>query len=53
MLENNVDSALISASLGHKDPNSIDPYLNNDFKHLKECALSVEIFPLNEEAFAI
>lgn len=51
MLSNGVARPVISQTLGHTDPESLDPYLRADFPHLKECALSIEAFPVPEEVF--
>ena len=53
MLENEIGHAVISSVVGHDSPNSIEPYLGADFIHLKECALSVEKYPIDEEVFNI
>lgn len=49
MLEHGVKGTIISDVLGHQDTASIEPYLNTDFKNLKQCALSVEMYPLRLE----
>lgn len=46
MLEGSIPAPVISAILGHSSPHSLDTYVNTDFVHLKECALSVEMFPI-------
>lgn len=46
MLEHGVRGTVISNALGHQDTASIEPYLNTDFKNLKECALSIDMYPL-------
>lgn len=46
MLEGSIPAPVISAILGHLSPHSLDTYVNTDFVHLKECALSVEMFPI-------
>jgi integrase len=46
LLENEVPQPVISCTLGHTSPKSLDTYLNVDLKHLKSCALSIEKFPL-------
>ena len=51
LLENGVEQPIISSTLGHKSPNSLHSYLGADFLHLKECALSIECFPVKEEVF--
>jgi integrase len=52
LLGNGVARPVISRILGHTDPDSLDPYLSADFVHLKECALSIERFPMDEGVFA-
>ena len=41
LFENNVPSSVISASLGHLNPDSADVYLSTDFKKMRKCALSL------------
>lgn len=53
MLASGVARPVISESLGHTSSDSLDPYLHADFVHLKECALSIERFPVSEEVFNI
>ena len=53
MLENSVPAPVISATLGHTSPESLNPYVQADMVHLRECALSVEPFPVNEEVFRV
>ena len=53
MLENGVPQPVITQTLGHTVPDSLEPYLRADFVHLKECALSIEDFPLAEEVFSL
>lgn len=49
LLENGTDVSIISSILGHSDPGSTDVYLSADFKHLKECAISIEDFPIKRK----
>ncbi len=42
---------VISSVMGHSSPSSLNPYLSADFLHLKECALSIEPFPIRKEVF--
>lgn len=51
MLENDVPQPIITEILGHSSPRALDDYLNTDFHHLKECALSIEYFPVSREVF--
>lgn len=53
MLECGVPQPVISRTLGHTAPDSLEPYLMADFRHLKECALSVAAFPVPEEVLAL
>jgi integrase len=41
LFENNVPSSVISASLGHLNPDSADVYLSTDSKRMRKCALSL------------
>jgi len=52
-LGNGIPRPVISQTLGHADPRSLDPYLHADLPHLKECALSIEAFPISEEVFGL
>lgn len=51
LLENGVPQPVISRTLGHSSPDSLEPYLSADFSHLKECSISIERFPVPEEVF--
>ena len=53
LLSNDVSQAVISCTLGHSSPDSIETYLAADFEHLKSCALSISRFPVPEEVFSI
>ena len=46
LLSNGVPQPVISKTLGHTSPDSLEAYLSADFKHLSECALSIERFPM-------
>jgi integrase len=51
LLENGVQQPVISSTLGHQSPDSLNSYLSSDFLHLKECALSIDCFPVREKVF--
>jgi integrase len=51
LLENEIPQPVISKTLGHTSPDSLEPYLRADFAHLKECALSIDRFPVAKEVF--
>jgi len=53
LLEVGTKHPVITQILGHASPKSIEPYLNTDFKHLKECAIGITDFPIPEEVFTI
>jgi integrase len=52
LLGKGVATPIISKIAGHASPNSIKTYLSADFVHLKECALSIEQFPVPREVFS-
>ena len=52
LLENGVPRPVISRTLGHTSPDSLDAYLSADFSHLKECSINIERFPVPEEVFS-
>jgi integrase len=51
MLERDVPLPVISHTLGHSNPESLNAYLGADMKHLKECALSIAEYPIRKEVF--
>lgn len=51
LLENEVPQPVISSTLGHTSPDSVEAYLSADFVHLQRCGLSIENFPVRKEAF--
>ena len=51
MLSNGVPQPVITGTLGHTAPESLSPYLHADMKHLRECALPLDIFPVSKEVF--
>jgi len=53
LLGSGIPRPVISQTLGHANPNSLEPYLQADILHLRECALSIETFPINEGVFGI
>jgi len=50
---NGVPRPVASAVLGHENPASLDYYTFADIQHLRECALSIEKFPVGEGVFDI
>lgn len=51
LLENDVPQPVITNVLGHTSPESLEVYIRADFKHLKECSLSIEQFPVRNGVF--
>jgi len=49
LLQNGIQTPVISEVLGHASPISIEPYLESDLICLKECALSIEKYPVGKE----
>ncbi|MFY3790313.1 tyrosine-type recombinase/integrase [Ureibacillus sp. MALMAid1270] len=41
LFENNISSSIISASLGHLNPDSADVYISTDSQKMRKCALSL------------
>lgn len=53
MAEGNIPSPVISATLGHSSPKSLDAYLYADMDHIRECALSLAKFPMSMEVISL
>lgn len=53
LFENNVSPPIITATLGHQSPATLNRYLNAELSKLKECALSLEPFPIRKDIFNI
>lgn len=53
VLENGVQPRIISDILGHLSPESLNPYIDTDIKHLRECGLSIEKYPVGKEVFEL
>jgi len=51
LLGKGVAQPVISKITGHTSPDSLEAYLSSDLVHLKECALSIEQFPIRREVF--
>ena len=51
LLGNGVARPVISSIIGHTSPNSLDTYLSADFPHLKNCAISIEQYPVASDVF--
>jgi len=53
LLGNRVPSPVVSSILGHTSPESINPYVDADLEHLRECSISIEDFPVTKEVFEL
>jgi integrase len=53
LLENQVSPPVISSILGHTSPESINPYVDADLEHLRECSLSIEDHPVAQKVFEL
>lgn len=53
LLENQVSPPVISSILGHTSPESINPYVDADLEHLRECSLSIEDYPVAQKVFEL
>lgn len=51
LLEKDVDMSIISSTLGHESPKSVEQYLGVTHKKLKDCALSIEKYPLTNSIY--
>lgn len=51
LLGNGVPQPVISRTLGHTSPDSLESYLSADFPQLKECSINIERFPVPKEVF--
>lgn len=51
MLSNGIPQPVITGTLGHAAPESLSPYLHADMKHLRECALPLDGFPISKKVF--
>lgn len=51
LLGNGIPRPVISQTLGHSSPDSLEPYLRADFIHLKECSISIADFPVGKGVF--
>lgn len=51
LLESGTSTTIISDILGHLSPLSINPYIDTDIEHLRDCSLDIDEFPLGGEIF--
>lgn len=53
LLDNNVAAPVISSTLGHTSPASLENYLYTDIERLRTCSLSIGEFPVGKEVFPL
>lgn len=53
LLADGISVPIISDVLGHESLESLDTYISAEHKHLKECALSIEGFPVREGVLSV
>lgn len=53
LISKGIPRPVVSATLGHEDPASLDYYTFADITHLRECALSIARFPVRKGVFDI
>lgn len=53
LLQSKVQQPVISATLGHASPRSLNHYLDADMEHLKGCSLDISRFPIGKEVFGV
>ena len=53
LLAKGTDCATVSSIVGHKNEESLHPYVDTDIEHLKTCAISIERYPVDNRVFAI
>lgn len=51
LASSNISRVVISSTLGHTDPLTLDKYLSADIVNLRKCALSIEKFPVKEVVY--
>ena len=51
LLESGVVTKVITEILGHTSPLSLNPYIDADIIHLRECGLDITSFPVRKEVF--
>jgi len=53
LLQEGVTPRYISEIMGHLSPESLNPYINADIEHLRECGLDISMYPIGEEVFDV
>lgn len=53
LLQEGVTPRYISEIMGHLSPESLNPYIDADIEHLRECGLDISMYPIGEEIFDV
>lgn len=53
LLGKGIATPILSSILGHDSPDSLNPYLASEITSLKECALSIEDFPVRKAVLEV
>ena len=53
LLRNGVTLRYISEIMGHISPESLNPYIDADIVHLRECGIDISKYPVREEVFDV
>ena len=53
LLRNGVTPRYISEIMGHISPESLNPYIDADIVHLRECGIDISKYPVGEEVFDV
>ena len=53
LLRNGVTPRYISEIMGHISPESLNPYIDADIVHLRECGIDISKYPVREEVFDV
>ena len=52
LINNGSDLAIVSTVLGHDSPQTTLQYLSSNIEKLRECAISIEEFPITHKLFS-
>lgn len=53
LLSRGVECGVVTSIVGHDSPESLNPYVDADIEHLRECAVSVAEYPVADKLFEI
>ncbi len=53
LLRNGVTPRYISEIMGHISSESLNPYIDADIVHLRECGIDISKYPVGEEVFDV